>query len=71
VSEENLFEQYRGKLVNVGIPNFVRKDRLFFITGVVLSVDEKYITLKIKDGLRKIPFQDIIEISIKKSSDRQ
>ena len=66
MSEKNLYEQYLKKTVNVGIPNYIHKDRLFFITGFVLDLDENYVILKIKDGMRKIPYSDIIEISVKK-----
>jgi len=61
-----MFEEFLNKRVNIGVPNFLRPTRLFFITGDVLSVSEGYITLKIKDGLRKIPYSDVIQIIISK-----
>ena len=65
----NLYGNFLGKTVNVGIPNFVRKDRLFFVTGVVLDISDNFLTLKIKDGVRKIPINDVREISINQEED--
>lgn len=69
MSVTDMYEDFLNKRVNIGIPNFVIPGRLFFITGDVLSVSDGYITLKIKDGLRKIPYSDVIQISLSKEGE--
>jgi hypothetical protein len=61
-----MYNEFLKKNVNVGIPNFVRPNRLFFITGTVVEVDKSYLTLRIKDGIRRIPLSDVIQISLSK-----
>jgi hypothetical protein len=63
----SLYEPYIGKFVEIGIPNYMDPNRLFIIPGTVLSVDDGYILLKIKDGFRKIPYDDVREIREKRS----
>jgi len=62
MSDKERFEVFRGKFVDIGIPNYQNPHRLFMMHGKVIEIDETYITLRIKDGFRKIPFNDVIEI---------
>ena len=64
MSENATYNDFLGQFVNVGIPHYTRERRLFFITGLVTSVEDDFLILRIKDGIRKIPFSDIMEISI-------
>lgn len=59
-----LYADFLGKMVDVGIPNYNEIGRLFFFTGVILEISDEYIILKIKDGIRKIPVADIIALSL-------
>ncbi len=61
--DENIYENFIGRTVDIGITHLYEKHRLFYITGKVLSVENGYLTLKIRNGYRKISFCDIIEIS--------
>jgi len=61
-----MYKDFLNKLVDIGIPNYTRPNRLFFVTGKVIEIDETYLTLRITDGLRKIPLSDIIQISLSK-----
>lgn len=61
-----MYKDFLGKRTDIGIPNFTRPNRLFFITGTVIEVDESYLTLRIKDGIRKISLSDVIQISLSK-----
>jgi len=62
LNEGVMYEKFLGKHVDIGIPNFVHPNRLFLISGVVISVERGFVTLKIRDGYRKIPYQDVIQI---------
>lgn len=66
-----MYNEFLNENVNVGIPNFTRPNRLFFITGTVIEIDESYLTLRIKDGIRRIPFSDVIQISLSKERDNE
>ena len=62
----DFYKEFLGEIVNIGIPHYYKKNRLFYLTGLVINNKDDFLTLKIKDGMRKIPFTDIIEISINK-----
>jgi len=64
MSENDTYNDFLGQVVNVGIPHYTVEHRLFFITGLVTGVKDGFLILKIKNGIRKIPFSDIMEISI-------
>ena len=59
-----VYKDFLNKVVDIGIPHLYLEGRLFFITGTVIDVKDGFLTLKIKDGIRKIPFSDIIEIKV-------
>ncbi len=56
-------EPFLGKIVNIGIPHHYL-DRLFFITGEVIEVNDNYLILRKKDGIQQIELRDIIEINL-------
>jgi hypothetical protein len=62
MNEGQMYEPFLGKPVDVGIPNFIHQGRLFLINGIVIDTKDGYVTLRIKDGFRKIPYSDIISI---------
>lgn len=57
------YKPFLGKIVNIGIPHHYL-DRLFFVTGEVLEVNDDYLILRKRDGIRQIELSDIIEISL-------
>jgi len=56
-------EPFLGKIVNIGVPHHYL-DRLFFVTGELLEVNDDHLILRKKDGVRQIELTDIIEISL-------
>jgi len=60
----NVFSKFLGKKVDLGIPNYNRSDRLFWLTGRLIEVDNDFLILKINNGVRKIPIDDVREISL-------
>ncbi len=64
------YNDFLGKIVNIGVPHFHKEHRLFFITGLVTDVEDGFITLEIKEGIRRVPFSDIIEITRRDNNDR-
>lgn len=64
-----VFEEFVGKEVCIGVPHRY-ENRLFFLTGVVLTVKSNFLILRIKDGIKQIPFDDIVEIRLKQGDDQ-
>lgn len=64
INEYNIYQDFLGKKVTIGIPHYHRAHRLFWITGLAQNVDEDFMTLLVKNGLKKIRLDSIIEISI-------
>lgn len=64
MSENDIYNNFLGQVVNIGIPYYMKEHRLFFITGLVTNIDDKFLVLRVKNGIRKIFFSDIIQISI-------
>lgn len=62
MTEGERYLDFLGKNVDIGIPNFNNPNRLFLINGTVIDVNEDYLTLRIKDGYRKIPYSNIFHI---------
>ena len=62
MSMNEVYKEFLNKKVDVGIPHLYKEGKLFFLTGFVFDVKDGALFLKIKDGFRKIPFDDIIEI---------
>ena len=60
-------EPFLGKIVNIGTPHHYL-DRLFFVTGALLEVNDDYLILRKKDSIRQIELKDIIEISLNSES---
>ncbi|GAG16106.1 unnamed protein product [marine sediment metagenome] len=56
-------EPFLDKIVNIGVPHHYL-DRLFFITGKLLEVNDDHLILRKKDGIQQIQLKDIIEISL-------
>jgi hypothetical protein len=56
-------EPFLGKIVNIGMPHY-HQDRLFFVTGELLEVNDNHLILRKKDGIKQIELKDIIEISL-------
>lgn len=54
-------EPFLDKIVNIGVPHHY-EDRLFFITGKLLEVNDDHLILRKKDGIVQIQLKDIIEI---------
>ena len=48
-------------LVDVGTKHLFL-DRPFFLKGIVLEITDQYLKLKLSDGYKIIPLEDIIEI---------
>ena len=57
-------EPFLGKIVNISVPHYYL-DRLFFITGKVLQVNDEHLVIQLKDGVKQIQLDEIIEIKLK------
>jgi hypothetical protein len=66
---KDLYGDFILEIVNIGIPHYTEKNRLFYLTGLVIEIDSDFLTLKRNDGLKKIPFCDILEIRRKNKID--
>jgi len=64
MNSTKLYEKFLGNTVNIGIPHLYQKRKLFYLTGLVIDIEGDFLVLKIKNGLRKIPFDDIMEIQL-------
>ena len=56
-------EPFLGKVVNIGMPHHYL-DRLFFITGELIDLNDDNLIIRKKDGIKQIPLKDIVEISL-------
>lgn len=56
--------EFLHKTIDIGIPRFEDNDRLFYYTGVLTEVTQEYIKLKLWDGIKQIPINDVIEIRL-------
>ena len=61
---DEMYKGFLNKAVDVGIPHIFEQGKLFFIKGIVIDVRDDFLVLKITDGIRKIPFADVIEIKV-------
>jgi hypothetical protein len=64
VKVNEYLNDFLGKIVDVGIPHRFESGKLFFLTGEVLDIQDGYLILRVKNGVRRIPFSDLREISI-------
>ena len=55
------FKEFKNQNVTIAIPHIVL-DRPFFITGILLEVNQFDIKIKTKGGYRHIQIDDVIEI---------
>lgn len=53
--------EFLNEYVDVGTPHMFL-DRPFFIKGIVLEITEQYLKLKMSDGYKMLPLENIIEI---------
>ena len=56
--------KFLGKLVEIGLPHW-SKPRPFYITGIVVEVNEDYLVLDYEKGARQVKFEDIVDICVK------
>ena len=57
-----IYKTFLNKKVNVGIHHWFDKGKLFFFTGEVIEINDKFLILKTSKWIRKIALVDIIEI---------
>jgi len=57
-------EPFLGEIVNIGIPHRYL-DRLFFVTGKLIEINDSNLIIKMKNGIKQIDLKDIVEINIK------
>lgn len=64
-----VYKDFLNQAVDIGIPHLYREGKLFFISGIVIDIEGDFLVLKIKDGIRRIPFGDIVEIRGSRGAD--
>jgi len=62
--KEKYVKKFKNKKVNIGVPHWHIEDRLFYRTGIIKTIDTKFITLENDHSIKKIPLQDIREIEL-------
>ena len=60
-------EPFLDKIVNIGVPHHYL-DRLFFVTGELLEINNDFLIIRKKDGVQQIELKDIIEISLNREA---
>ena len=61
---EEKFFNFKGKKVDVGLQHFF-EPRLFFYSGKLLDIIDGFLILEMKNGIKKIHVNDVIEIRSK------
>ena len=59
-------EQFKGKYVAIGVDHIIDPNRLFFNFGTVISINDTFLVLKWKRGIKEILISDIREIRLDK-----
>ena len=63
--QEEIYRQHEGKTVDVGIPHYNNPNKLFFITGKLIEVNDQYILLETSKGIRRLSLVDILQFEPK------
>jgi hypothetical protein len=59
---------YDGGYVDIGIPHYVIPNRLFYQKGILEEILQDEIKLKMENGIKIIPFEEIKEIRLLEDS---
>ena len=59
---------YTGEFVDIGIPHYIIPDRLFYQKGILEEIFEDEIKLKLDNGVKIIPLNQIKEIRLLEGS---
>ncbi len=57
--------QFLGKKINVGVAHRVVPGKIFWYFGILIEVNDLYLKLEIKDGVKVVPLTQVLQVQIR------
>jgi len=62
--ESSECKEFLFRRVGVGLPHLSDSTKIFYYYGTLLSVTTEYVKIKMRNGYKQIPLEEIIEIKL-------